>query len=336
MSTAHPTVSVIMPVYHVEQYVAQAVQSVLDQSYQDFELIIVDDGGTDHSVAICREFTDPRIRIISQVNHGLAGARNTGIAAARGHLVALLDSDDIWAPGKLAAHVAHLNANPDVGASYSAAELIDEHGHSLGIFQRPKRGAVSAREVFCGQAICNGSTPVFRLEMLHDSVIHHDHSGRAWYFTETLRRSEDVECWTRLALRSQLRFEVIDDVLTYYRVNSAGLSADVIRQLNSWDQMCADIEAFAPDFIAAHRNEGRARELRYLARRCVFMRDRRLGLMLITQALTTCPRLMWQEPVKSGVTLAACLALRVLPQSYFNRLLRVAQDALGLFRRSFG
>jgi glycosyltransferase involved in cell wall biosynthesis len=79
-----------MPVYNVERYVGEAVQSVLAQSFADFELLIVDDGGSDGSMAICRSFDDPRIRIVSQANRGLAGARNTGILAARGEFIALL------------------------------------------------------------------------------------------------------------------------------------------------------------------------------------------------------------------------------------------------------
>jgi hypothetical protein len=81
-----PAVSAVMPVYNVERYVGEAVQSVLAQSFADFELLIVDDGGSDGSMAICRSFDDPRIRIVSQANRGLAGARNTGILAARGNL----------------------------------------------------------------------------------------------------------------------------------------------------------------------------------------------------------------------------------------------------------
>jgi glycosyltransferase involved in cell wall biosynthesis len=83
-----PDVSVIMPVYNVERYVAAAIRSVLQQTFSNFELIIVDDGGKDTSLDICRTFSDPRIRIVSQANRGLAGARNTGIRHARGRYIA--------------------------------------------------------------------------------------------------------------------------------------------------------------------------------------------------------------------------------------------------------
>ena len=325
MNTITPRVSVIMPVYHVEAYVGIAIQSVLNQSFTDFELIIVDDGGHDNSVAICRGFDDERIRIVSQKNRGVAGARNTGIAQARGAYIALLDSDDIWMPEKLAVHVAHLDAKPDVGASYAAAALIDEQGHFLRIRQQPKLGPVSAKDVFCGRAISNGSTPVFRMEMLAEAALNHDNEGHVWYFEESLRRSEDVECWTRLALLNTLRFEALPGAYTCNRVNSASLSADVIRQLASWEEMCACIAQFAPGFIAMHQAEARARELRYLARRCVFMRDHALGLSLILEAVSISPQLLWREPIKTGTTLLACRALRALPQAGYTQLVRFAR-----------
>jgi glycosyltransferase involved in cell wall biosynthesis len=107
-------VSVILPVYGVEKYIAEAVRSVLAQTFSDFELLIIDDGSPDRSVEICRQFTDSRIRIIQQQNRGLSGARNTGIRYAKGEYLAFLDGDDLWAPEKLEKQVAHLDNSPKV------------------------------------------------------------------------------------------------------------------------------------------------------------------------------------------------------------------------------
>ena len=107
-----PAVSVIIPVYNVERFVEAAIASVQAQSFQDFELIIVDDGGQDRSIEICRRLADHRTRVIEQKNRGLAGARNTGIAGARGQYIALLDADDFWHADKLARHVAHFESSP--------------------------------------------------------------------------------------------------------------------------------------------------------------------------------------------------------------------------------
>lgn len=317
-----PAVSVIMPVYNVERFVVRAVRSVLAQTFTDFELIIVDDGGQDASIALCEALADHRTRIVSQANRGLAGARNTGIAAARGQFIALLDADDAWTPDKLELHVAHLMANPEVGVCYAGAVLIDEDDRPVGIRQRPRLGRVTSHHVFCGQVIQNGSIPVFRREALADACLRPLDTDRVWYFDETLRRSEDVECWVRIALTTRWEFSGIRGEHTLYRVNAGGLSADVIRQLESWETVAAKVAAYAPDFIAAHGREARGRELRYLARRCFQMRDRGLALRLAAESLRVWPTLLLREPVKTLTTVIACALLRFLPEWPFNVLAR--------------
>ena len=121
-----PTVSIVMPVWKSERYIAEAVKSVLGQTFEAFELLIVDDGSPDGSLDICRAFSDPRIRYLRQENRGLAAARNTGLRHARGEFIAFLDSDDIWEPEKLERHVAHLRSSPGVGVSFCYSVFVDE------------------------------------------------------------------------------------------------------------------------------------------------------------------------------------------------------------------
>src|SRR5215203_4763031 len=112
-----PTVSVIMPAYNVERYLSEAIDSVLAQTYSDFELVIVDDGSTDGSRAVAEGYRaahPDRIVVVSQENRGLAGARNTALRVASGRVFALLDSDDGWAPTFLEAQMRWLDAHPDV------------------------------------------------------------------------------------------------------------------------------------------------------------------------------------------------------------------------------
>ena len=323
-----PTVSVVVPVYNVERYVARAIHSVLNQTFPDFELIIVDDGSTDNSITLCRRITDDRIRIISQPNRGLAGARNTGIAAARGEFVALLDSDDAMKLEKLERHVIHFHTCPEVGVSYAGADLINDDDQLLGIRQRPKLGLVTARDVFCGRVILNGSIPVFRRETLDDASFEAPDGSRRWYFDERFRRSEDVEFWTRVALLTNWRFGGLPGIYTEYRINRSGLSADIEKQLESWEAVYAKIQSYAPAFIARHGGEARARELRYLARRCFQMRARRLGLKMIAEALRTWPALAVVEPIKTSSTLIACAAQRFLHAPSLEALLQIIRPAL--------
>lgn len=115
-----PRVSVILPAYNREDFVARAIDSVLAQTFTDFELIVVDDASTDGTRSVLERYRDtPRLRLIlSDENRGGGGARNLGIEAARAPLIAFQDSDDIWLPHKLAAQVAALDAHPEAGLCY--------------------------------------------------------------------------------------------------------------------------------------------------------------------------------------------------------------------------
>ena len=128
-----PTVSVLMPVYNTERYLAPAVESVLDQDFADFEFLIVDDGSTDGSLAILRKFeaTDPRIRLVSRPNTGYLVALNQMIDLARGEFLARMDSDDLCLPERFGRQVDFLRAHPEVVAVGSRIRLIDPDGCPL-------------------------------------------------------------------------------------------------------------------------------------------------------------------------------------------------------------
>src|SRR5437867_1708261 len=120
-----PKVSIVIPTYNYGRYVVEAVESVLNQSFQDREVIVVDDGSTDDTRERLERFRG-RIRYIYQRNKGLPAARNTGIRAARGAYVAFLDSDDLWLPEKLALQVPILDTRQQVGMVYTDAHLFDD------------------------------------------------------------------------------------------------------------------------------------------------------------------------------------------------------------------
>ena len=169
-STNVPLVSIIMPVYNVQDYIACSIDSVLQQTFTDFELILVDDGSTDASHSICQAVADinSRVRIFWQQNKGLAAARNTGIKVSRGEYLAFLDSDDLWHPDKLIKHVELLNKQSNVGVSYSSSAFIDEQGIELGLDQTPKCHNLSAKDVFLRNpnrqwfSACYSSASIFR------------------------------------------------------------------------------------------------------------------------------------------------------------------------------
>lgn len=319
----NPKISVVMPIYNVEKFVADAVQSVLDQTFTDFELICVDDGGTDASIEIVRGFTDPRIRIVSQENRGLAGARNTGIWNAKGEFVALLDSDDIWHPEKLALHYIHLMANPDIGVSYAGSRMIDCDGAVLSVAMRPQIGRVTPRDVLCRNPVGNGSAPVLRRSALNRAKFHHpEYCGRACWFDESFRQSEDIELWVRLAVKHQVVFAGIDGLLTDYRIIPGALSANVVKQYLSWTKMLRKLRSYAPEFTSYYGDTARAYQLRYLARRSVQLGNFKLARELMGKALSSKLRILFEEPRKTVTTAGVVAVGTVLGHDRFTALMR--------------
>ena len=308
-----PIVSVIMPVYNTAKYVQSAIESVLAQTFTDFELLIIDDAGQDNSIDLCRAYHDPRIRIISQPNRGLAGARNTGIRTARGQFIALLDSDDLWEAEKLEHHVDHLWRSPSVGVCYAASTMIDDDGDFLRIVQRPKLKNVTARDVFLRNPIGNGSAPVIRKAVFDDIAFVNEGRNELDYFDESFRQSEDIECWCRMALMTHWRFEGIPGAYTRYRINEGGLSANVVKQFETWSRVKARVAELNPDFAARWGHYAEAYQKRYLARRSFRMGEGPLAWSLMKEALRTCPRILVEEPGKTLTTLAATIALRFRP-----------------------
>ncbi|MCJ2184597.1 glycosyltransferase [Novosphingobium sp. 1949] len=320
-SAPAPLVSVVMPVYNVERFVGEAIASVLAQSLSDFELIIVDDGSKDHSIAICKSFDDPRIRIVGQANRGLAGARNTGIAMARGTFVALLDSDDRWDRDKLLLHVIHLNSSADVDVSYSGSRLIDENGAVLRIAMRPQLAGVSPADILMRNPVGNGSAPVLRRAALDRvAFAHPQEADRRCWFDESFRQSEDIEMWLRMALRHDCRFEGIAGLLTDYRIVGGGLSARIPQQYEAWSRAMSGLYGDAPGFMDRYLPKARAFQLRYLSRRAVQLGDGAFALALLADALRSAPVMAFKEPGKTLQTLAGALATRLLPDALMRRV----------------
>lgn len=125
----HPQVSVVIKAYNHAAYVGETIQSILDQSFQDFEIVVTDDGSTDGTANIIRGFADPRIHLqVFEENRGISIAMNATIARARGEFIAILNSDDFMLPGRLERQVAFLTANPEIGAVFGLPRIVGESG----------------------------------------------------------------------------------------------------------------------------------------------------------------------------------------------------------------
>lgn len=134
-----PLVSVVMPAFNVAWCVRRAIDSVLTQTYLRHEIIVIDDGSTDDTASVLASYGD-RIRVISQTNRGMSAARNRGIDAARGTLVAFLDADDYWLSEKLARQVELLQRRPEVGFCSTAASVVNPEGAVLNLWHCKNHG----------------------------------------------------------------------------------------------------------------------------------------------------------------------------------------------------
>jgi len=319
-----PFASIVVPAFNVQSTISETLDALLDQTFSDYEIIIVNDGSTDATAEVIAPFAShPKIKIITQRNRGLAGARNTGIAAAKGAVIGFCDSDDLWEPTKLQAHVSHFKNNPEVGVSYSGSALINDNGDSLGSAQRPRLNNVSISHILKRNPIGNGSAVVIRREVLQEIAYRPEcEAHRDWFFDETFRQSEDIECWMRIALTTNWKFEGVEGLLTKYRINSGGLSAATQRQLDAWDRMVSKLSPLNPAFFDLHLGAARAYQLRYLARRAISDLDaNRAGEMMVA-SLRHSLRPLFEEPAKTVTTLGALCVLRFAGPAALNVLMQ--------------
>jgi len=207
-----PSVSVIMPVYNAGRYLGPAIQSILSQTYRSLELIIVDDGSTDHCLDSVPAMADPRVHVIRQVNRGKAAAMNTALAVAKGAFYALQDADDISAPHRLEIQVRSLLANAHVAGVFCGHALL------LGASDRPVAPRMRLKdESECARAVSRGLMPA------HDPTGMYRRSlvGDIRY-AEDLRVAEGLDYILRVGERFPLM--VVEECLYYYRIHPASLT----------------------------------------------------------------------------------------------------------------
>jgi glycosyltransferase involved in cell wall biosynthesis len=220
-----PTVSVIVAAYNYGRFLAAALESVLAQTFADFEVIVVNDGSTDDtSEVVIPYLTDPRVRYYRTDHLGQPGAKNLGIRFARTSLVAFLDADDLWLPRKLEKQMAVLRADPGLGVVYARRLLIDEQGRQLE-YEQPglHRGHV-LEAIFQSNFICFSSALVRRT--VFEEVGH---------FDEDLALAIDYDLWLRAALA--YRFDYVDEPLVKYRTGHANLSSRLEERLATVDRI---------------------------------------------------------------------------------------------------
>jgi glycosyltransferase involved in cell wall biosynthesis len=222
MPKEKPTVSIIIPTYNRAQLIGRSIHSVLNQTYQDFEIIVVDDGSTDNTAEVIKKFQEKekRIRYIKQArNKGAAAARNTGIKNAKGEFIAFQDSDDEWLPGKLEKQMnVFENASPEVGIVYTGFWRIENDKKTYIPFSwvKQKEGNIH-KELLKGNFVTTQSI-----------VVRKKCFEKAGMFDENLPRLQDWELVIRLS--KYYDFKCIDKplMISYYTSNSISSNQDAL------------------------------------------------------------------------------------------------------------
>ncbi|OIN85241.1 MAG: hypothetical protein AUJ12_10290 [Alphaproteobacteria bacterium CG1_02_46_17] len=246
------SVSVVIPAYNAERFIRQTLDSVLNQSYRDMEIIIVDDGSKDATLSIIQDYAtrDDRIKVYSQTNKGGSAARNLGVEKSTGEFVAFLDADDLWHPHKIQKQVdVFLNSSEKVGLVYTFSRMIDTQGYIEG-----QTGACVAKsgDVFYDllkyNFIGNGS-----VAMVRRNLIPKPHA-----FDPEQIGNDDIYFYLKMAALSEVG--VVPEFLVGYRWNTGqNNSANIDRQINSYKMMIQRLLKLYPDIpksVLKHADAG--------------------------------------------------------------------------------
>ena len=225
----NPTVSVLMPVYNAQRYVAETVESVLAQTFRDFEFIITDDGSTDASLKILEAYAakDQRIRLTSRGNKGLTPTLNEMLAKAKGEFIAIIENDDVALPERLARQVEFLQHNPDVVCLSGAHELIDEKGRLLTCLEIPRHNDEIQQLALAGHcSICHPGAMMRRSSLIEVGG-----------YDETMRMAHDLDLWLRLGEIGALAN--LKDTVVKYRLRTDSISGqNPIKQRQEAREAC--------------------------------------------------------------------------------------------------
>lgn len=230
-------VSVILPVYNGASTISETIQSVLNQSLDAFELIVINDGSTDNTLNIVQSFQDPRITLHSFPNAGLAASRNRGIRLATAHSIAFIDADDTWTVDKLAAQHRILQKCPQAALAYSWVEYIDENGNFLAPSNHFHFNGDAFPQLLAGNFLVSGSNPMVRSSAFEQTGL----------FNENLKAAEDWDMWLRIAER----FEIVcvPKIQILYRRYPSAMSFDLERMERASLSVIANIYDTAPDHL---------------------------------------------------------------------------------------
>jgi len=210
-----PTISVVVPAYNGERTILETIKSIQQQTFSDFELIVINDGSTDRTLEPLATVEDPRLKVFSYENGGLPVARNRGIARSTGEFITFIDADDLWTPDKLELQLAALQQHPEAGVAYSWTLVMDEKGEGFYPGKSVSFEGNVYPQLLLSNFIASGSNVMLRREAITS----------VGEFDPTLRSCEDWDYWLRVA--ALWSFVVVPKYQILYRQSSGAMSSKV-------------------------------------------------------------------------------------------------------------
>ncbi len=230
-------ISVIIPAYNCAKTIKETIESVLNQSFTDLELLVINDGSTDSSLDIVSKIKDSRIKIFSYTNAGGNVSRNRGINHAVGEFISLLDADDIWTPDKLATQLQALEENPPTKVAYSWTDYIDEYGKFVHSGTHISLDGNVYEHLLVKNFLENGSNPL----ICKDALL------TVGGFDESLLAGQDWDMWLRLA--REFNFVAVPEVQILYRISANSLSCNLARQEKACLQVLNKAYSTSPESL---------------------------------------------------------------------------------------
>ncbi len=316
----------IIPVFNGESTILETIASVRAQTFEDFEIVVINDGSTDRTLHIVESVGDPRIRVLSYANGGLACARNRGLDRARGEFISFVDADDLWMPDKLSSQIGALKQDPRAGAAYSWTAFIDERGRFLYAKERVTFEGNVYEHLLLSNFIASGSNVLLRRSCV-------DVVGR---FDESVVGGvDDWKYWLRVA--RDWRVVLVPKYQVLYRFSRSSMTSHVERM------EAGLLDVIEREFAAAPA------ELRYLKRASIAWTKQYLAFVYavrtsaddslgkawlkLRESIRGYPRIFLAR--KTQFLIWSLLLMSAVPRAFRARLFRAIMRLYGRITRVF-
>jgi glycosyltransferase involved in cell wall biosynthesis len=296
-------VSIVIPTYNSAPFLAETLACVRSQTHTDWELFLVDGGSQDQTWEIIQTYTqkDARIHAILQPG-GVSASRNRGAAMAQGSIIAFLDSDDLWLPGKLAAHLKHFQSNPKLGVSFAQVEYVTLEGQSTGMLSRGKLRGLQPQDLLYENPTISMSNIAARREVLEQIQL-----------DPAMSHAEDLEWLFRAMVLGGWEIAGINQVLLRYRTNTKGLSSNLYQMEAGWQRLIHKARDYAPNLVDQHYAAAESVQLRYLARQAFRLGlPAKVGVDFMTRSLQANWQITYRQPRRTALTAAAVYGTYIL------------------------